>query len=494
MTTAADERTKAVEKELDAEYAGVGWWGSVFRAPRRRRWYRIVPAEEINGEQRSDLVAWQTRPRRRDLVPVVPGERGEQRQIGGHWYQVVSYETDAGRGLADALDDPEPADRVAAVAAALRAYPGWREAIGAGLVPMPADIVLTGDRGPLLLPLPPWGAPALDQLTGDPERIAHLTPEAAAGRPALARDPGLYALAVAAHRCFGNLPDTVPERLLQRAACAAVFTDEERLPPWMRRVEPVRAVRDRLRDLTGPGAAYLGVEESGGLADALDAARGAMDPVTAVRSLRTAGSPRMAVGLAHSALIDRPSYELLLLAAEIAREDLREPLEALSLLERAVQADAGRPEAYAAQLSIIGRLWPVLEGSLARAADDSFTQRLNDTARTAFQRLPKEQRREYAHEMAQCLIGQGAFAEANVHTHTWLHDDGTLMWWRFDLMLDYAETFLLLGRRDAAAQVAEQVRAGLRRVRENRGMAPGEIHEHGMRLAAFDRRLLEGGA
>ncbi|MDX2543292.1 hypothetical protein ACOT81_43625 [Streptomyces sp. WI04-05B] len=496
MTTAVDEQTRAVEEELDAEYAGVGWWGSLYRAPRRRRWFRLIPNEEISGEQRSELVAWQTRPRRRELVPVVRGEGGEQRQFGGRWFQVVSYETDARRGLADALDSADPALRVAAVAAVLRAYPGWREAVGPGLVALPADIVLATDRGPLLLPLPPWGAPSLEQLAGAPTRIAHLTPEAARGLAPRDRDPGLHALAVAARTCFENLPDGDTDRLLQRAACAAVFTDgqrEGRLPSWMRRVEPVRGVRERLRDLTGPRASRWSDTEAERLADALDEARRAMDPVAAVEALHKAGSPRLAVGLAHAALVDRPSYDLLILAARIARQDLKEPLEALSLLERAVQADPGRSEAYAAQLSIIGGLWPVVQGGLAQATDGSFAQRLNDTARAAFQRLPAEQQRDHAHEMAGCLIGQGAYAEANVHVHTWLHDSAnTLMWWRLDLMLDYAETFLRLGRRADARQVLDQVKAGLRRLRENGQMNASEIHEHGMRLAELERRLLEG--
>lgn len=175
MTTAVGDRTEVVEEELDAEYAGVGWWGSLYRAPRRRRWYRLIPVEEISGEQRSELLAWQTRPRRQDLVPVVPGERGDQRQFAGRWFQVVCYETDAGRSLADAVADREPAHRLASVAAALHALPGWRESIGPGLVPLPADIVLVGDR-PLLLPLPAWGPPSLGEVFDEPERIAHLTP------------------------------------------------------------------------------------------------------------------------------------------------------------------------------------------------------------------------------------------------------------------------------------------------------------------------------
>ncbi|MEU9111258.1 hypothetical protein AB0D04_05500, partial [Streptomyces sp. NPDC048483] len=355
MTTAVGDPTRVIEEELQAEYAGVGWWGSLYRAPRRRRWYRLIPVEEVSGEQRAELVAWQTRPRRPDLVPVVREERGEQRQFGDRWFQIVSYETDAGRSLADALTEREPAHRVASVAAALRAFPGWREGIGPGFVPLPADIVLAGHR-PLLLPLPAWGPPSLGEIFAAPERMAHLTPEAARGLPHGGRDPGVYALGVAALRCFETPPDGDPERLLQRSACAGVFgrqRRDSRLPSWMRRVKPVQTALEELANLTGLRAAGLGDADPRLLADALDAARHAMDPVTAVRSLRAAGEPRRAVGLAHAALVDRPGYALLLLAAEIAHQDLKEPLEALSLLERAVQADPERTEACAAQLSII---------------------------------------------------------------------------------------------------------------------------------------------
>ncbi|MFD9821082.1 hypothetical protein, partial [Streptomyces violascens] len=134
MTTAVGDRTRVIEEELGAEYAGAGWWGSLYRAPRRRRWYRLIPVEEVSGEQRAELLAWQTRPRRPDLVPVVREERGEQRQFADRWFQIVSYETDAGRSLSDALAEHEPAYRIASVAAALRTFPGWREAIGAGPV------------------------------------------------------------------------------------------------------------------------------------------------------------------------------------------------------------------------------------------------------------------------------------------------------------------------------------------------------------------------
>lgn len=501
MTTAVDDPRRVVEDELDAEYAGVGWWGSLYRAPGRRRWYRLIPVEEVSGEQRAELLAWQTRPRRPDLVPVVREEHGEQRQFGDRWFQIVSYETDADRSVDDALEDPEPAYRLACVAAALRAFPGWRDGIGPGVVALPADVVLAPGHRPLLLPLPAWGPPSLGELFAAPQRLAHLTPEAARGLPSGGRDPGLHALAVAALRCFESLPDGDPERLLQRTACAEVFggrRGDGRLPVWMRWVRQVRAAREELGVFTGrPGGAGPGEPEPGRLADVIDTARHSMDPVTTVRALREAGEPHRALGLAHAALVDRPGYDLLLLAAGIARQNLGEPLEALSLLERAVLADPERAEAYEEQLSIIGglstagRIRPPGAGpGDAQGADESFAERLKATATAAFERLPPGRRRDHAHEMASCLIGLDDLTAANGFVHEWLHDGPTLMWWRFDLMIDYAETFLGLGRPDAAGQISEQVRAGLKKVRENGQMARDEIHRHGMRLADFDLRLL----
>ncbi|TLQ42086.1 hypothetical protein [Streptomyces marianii] len=525
MTTAVDDPRRVVENELGAEYAGAGWWGSLYRAPGRRRWYRLIPVEEVSGEQRAELLAWQTRPRRPDLVPVLREDRGEQRQFGDRWFQIVSYETDADRSLGDALDDPEPAYRLACVAATLRAFPGWRDGIGPGLVALPADVVLAGHR-PLLLPLPVWGPPSLGELFVAPERLAHLTPEAARGLPPGGRDPGVYALAVAALRCFESLPYGDSERLMQRAACSGVFggqRGEGRLPVWMRRVRQVRAARDELAGFTGLRAAGTGAAEPGRsadvrgtaregagglarprgagaddaepgwLADVLDAARHSMDPVTTVRALREAGEPHRALGLAHAALVDRPGYDLLLLAADIARQDLREPLEALSLLERAALADPERVEAYEKQLSVVGGLSSAGRLRLSGAADDSihsFAGRLRATATAAFDRLPPGRRVDHAHEMASCLIGLGELTAANAFVHEWLHDGQTLMWWRFDLMIDYAETFLGLGHLDAAGQISEQVRAGLKKVRENGQMARDEIHRHGVRLADFDLTLL----
>lgn len=489
MTTRVAEAVQLVADGLDAEYAGPGMWGTIYRAPRRRRWYRVIPGRELGADRWSQLDDLRNRPRRRDLVPLLK-EGPDQRQFGDRWYYVVCYEIDAGRSLADEIGGPDPAGRITAVAQALRALPGWWTATGTGLNPMPADIVIADGRS-LLLPLPSWGLPSIGEIFAEPERIAYLAPELVRGAAATARAGSVFAFAAMALRCFTGLGEGDAGRLLHRAACAALVSDTpdgSRLPFWMRRVEPVKTAYEMLLDLTGRDPATREETDPLDVAALLDRTRDAMDPLTAIRLLHDAGQPRQAVDLAHVALLDDPSYDVLVLAAKIAGDDLRAPLEALSLLERAVQAEADRSEAYLEQISVIsaGR------AGLLRGMADSFAQRLDETIRMAFDRLPPRTRRDHAHEMAGYLMGRGAAAEANDFVHTWLHDEaGTLMWWRLDLMLDYAETFLMLGRLDPARQLVGTVKQGIGRLREQGQMPWRQIHEHGMRLARFEVLIQE---
>lgn len=477
-----------IAQELDAEYVGVGRRGTIYRAPARRRCYRLIPRAELSADHRDELKRWQHKGSAPGLAPVVPAD-GDQQRLGGRWYQVVCYETGARRSLADAIADPDPAARVDAVVAALRALPGWWESPGPGMVPMPADILLTDD-GPELLPLPCWGAPSFTELLSGPERVLHLAPDLARGQLAVGREEDLFSLAAAALRCFGTSQDAGAERLLHRAACAVAPSGERldgRLPVWMRRVGPIRAVLDDLCELT---TARRGVDVHW-LADRLQRARDAMDPVAAVQALRDAGEPHQALSLARAVLVDDPHYDVLVLAARIAYLDTAEPLEALTLLDRAVEADPDRVEAYAEQMSVIaiGELWTMVLSMLSDAIDDSFTRRLDTTVQTAFHQLPHALRGKHAPAMASHLIRQGLFREANAFAHKWLHDGNTLAWWRFDLMIAYATTFWLLDMRAEAEEVGDVIRQGLRRVRDNRSMETEAIDLYELLLIGLEEEM-----
>ncbi|MER5268833.1 hypothetical protein ABTZ99_42750 [Actinosynnema sp. NPDC002837] len=113
MTAPGDEPVRLIEQELDAEYAGVGRRGTLYRAPARRRCYRLITPTEIGADHRDELKRWQHLGSRAGLAPVVPADAaGDQQRLGGRWYQVVCYETSGGRSLADAIADPDPARRV----------------------------------------------------------------------------------------------------------------------------------------------------------------------------------------------------------------------------------------------------------------------------------------------------------------------------------------------------------------------------------------------
>lgn len=492
MTVPGDEPVQLIAQELDAEYIGVGRRGTLYRAPARQRCYRLVPRAELSADHRDELTRWQHRQAGAGLAPVVPTDTaGDQQRLGGRWYQVVCYETRASRSLADAIADPDPARRVDAVITALRALPGWWESLGPGMVPMPADIMFT-DSGPELLPLPCWGAPSFTELLSGPERVLHLAPDVARGQTAVGREEDLFALAVAALRSFGTSPDADAERLLHRAACAVAPSGERldgRLPVWMRRVGPIRAVLDDLCELTT--APRRGDVDVTWLADRLQHARDAMDPVAAVQALRNAGEPDQALLLARAVLVDDPHYDVLVLAATIAYQDTAAPLEALTLLDRAVEADPERVEAYAEQMSVIavGELWAIVQSLLSDAIDDSFTRRLDATVHTAFHRLPHALRSKHSPAMASHLIRQGKFSEANAFVHKWLHDGTTLTWWRFDLVLAYASTFWMLDRRDDALEVGKVMRQGLNRVRDNGSMETAVIDLYELLLTQLEEEM-----
>ena len=148
-----------------------------------------------------------------------------------------------------------------------------------------------------------------------------------------------------------------------------------------------------------------------------------------------------------------------------------QPLEAWDLLERAVRMQQGRREAYMTQFALVGRFRHDLARLLSDAVDPSFAERMDATVGTAFDHLPPdgaEGKGAKAHDLVVYLLERGQAENANQAAYAWLNMSGRLESWRFDLMIDYARSFMLLGQLDQADAVAATVRQGLERVRANR--------------------------
>jgi hypothetical protein len=474
---------------------GSGMWGEIHSRPDRRRCYRLVPTDELMAKHRVQLDHLRERARWPGVAPLLENEEGDVVEWEGHFYDVVTYELELDATLAQVVAGPRPQQRLATVATALRALPGWWGRVE-GMIPAGADIVFSRGR-PYLLELPVWGVPTVGTLLRTPERIPYLAPEIVRGVAGPDRAADVYALTVTALRCFLEAPTAEPERLLHWAAAGRPEDGPSRLPHWMRQVGPVTETLAYLRGVLAAGHAERLAIGPAEIADRLDHCRENMDPLVAVRRLREDGNPEHALHLAHTILLTDPSYELLVLAAELSYKDLHspQPLEAWDLLERAVRMQQGRREAYMTQFALVGRFLHDLARRLSDAVDPSFAERMDATVRTAFDHLPpdgSEGKGAKAHNLAGYLLERGKAEEANRAAYDWLNKNGRLEWWRFDLMIDYARSFMLLGLIDEAEQVAETVRQGLRRVRANQSMSDAEISDHGHQLnkLRYDLRRL----
>jgi hypothetical protein len=483
--------------EAEPVPAGGGIWGEIHSLPDRRRCYRLVPTDELIAKQRVQLDRLRERARWPGVAPLLENEEGDVAEREGHFYDVITYELEMDATLGQVVAGPRPEQRLAAVATVLRALPGWWGRVE-GMIPVGADIVFSRGR-PYLLELPAWGVPAVGTLLRSPERIPYLASEIVRGVAGPDKAADVYALTVTALRCFLEPPAAEPERLLHWAAAGRPEDGPSRLPHWMRQVGVVTDTLTYLRGVLAAGQDERLAIEPAEIADRLDRCRESMDPLVAVRRLREDGNPERALHLAHTILLTDPSYELLVLAAELSYKDLHspQPLEAWDLLERAVRMQQGRREAYMTQFALVSRFRQDLARRLSDAVDPSFAERMDATVRTAFNHLPPdgaEGKGAKAHDLAVYLLGRGKAADANEAAYAWLTRTGRLEWWRFDLMIDYARSFMLLDELDKADAVAGQVRKGLQQVRANQSMSDTEISVHGRRLNNLQhdlRRLRE---
>jgi hypothetical protein len=471
---------------------GGGMWGEIQSLPDRRRCYRLVPTDELIAEQRIRLDHLRERARWPGVAPILKNEKGDVVEWEGHFYDVVTYELELDATLAQVVAGPRPEQRLAAVVTVLRALPGWWGRVE-GMIPTDADIVFSRGR-PYLLELPVWGVPAVATLLRAPERAAYLAPEIMRGVTEPDRAADVYALTVTALRCFLEPPAAEPERLLHWAAAGRPEDGPSRLPHWMQQVGAVTETLAYLRGVLTARHDERLVIDPADIAGQLDRCRESMNPLVAVQRLREGGNPERALHLAHTILLTDPSYELLVRAAELSYKDLHspQPVEAWDLLERAVRMQPGRREAYMTQFALIGRFRRDLAGRLPDAVDPSFADRMDATVRKAFDHLPPdgaEGKGVKAHDLIVYLLERGKAEDANQTAHAWLTRNGRVEWWRFDLMIDYARSFMLLGRLDDADAIADKVRLGLQRVRANQSMNDAEIGVYGHRLNSLRHDL-----
>jgi tetratricopeptide (TPR) repeat protein len=450
--------------------AGPSFWGSVHRSQENADLYRLVPVARIPLEGRSEVRRWVGSRARPAIAPIA-----EAHQLVGGWF-AIRYGLQAERTLAELPAGTSPSDRLDFAVRVLDAFPGWIEALGGGLLPMPADIAVTATGATYLLPMPYRWAPAPGAVLEEPARGWHLAPELVRGRPAgPAEAPDRYALGATLLRLFASPLLDDPAELLLRAATATAFEPRylaSDLPTWLQGLPAAERLRTGIGELVKADAEARCRSEPGRIADALLAWRPWTVPDEAVRRLEAEGKPGEAWVLLLEALEAGSDYELLLTGGRLAAKDPRRHAAAVQLLERAIERDPDRPEAYRLQLELLA----------AGAGDVDVEARLLRD----FAWLPAYRKDALEVAVARRLLRLGRFHRAATFIYQRLFRGDDYLWWKLEANLCYAEA--LLGLPDRQGEVRRQldrVDRGLDKVEAGGTMSPTAIQAN----RAWARRL-----
>jgi hypothetical protein len=467
--------------------------GSVYRSRVRPFFYRLWPIAETPLDLRHEMAEWVRQPRRAGLAPVL-----EAVQDYGEGVFFLRYEAGPQRSLAEALGDPDPGVRLAHVARVMGALPTWWKTLGQGLLPMPADILLSHDGAPSLLPMPNRLLPTADAVFGEPVRGLYLAPEIVRGlQGSPSESSDLYALGVVLLGCFYEIPAARAEESLWRTANGTVFDSTRlvaKLPFWLEGLMATHKAIGACRHLVEWSAEARSRTNPADLSRDLLQWSQRMEAVRAVTDLRVSGHPREALSLLKDILLEHDSFDLLLLAGRIAAEDLGHQLEAVDFFEKAMEREPGRPEPYQEQLRAImplvtdgipGELLVLLGGQgTAVAKLDALLER-------DFRRLPAERQAEHEEGMALYLLSRGQFQDAVRFIHPRLFQGSTWAWWKLGMNLSFAEALTGQGRLGEAAEHLQQMKGKFQKARENRTIPEEEIHRHGRHLAEIEADILK---
>jgi hypothetical protein len=468
---------------------GPSFYGWTYRSASGPVCYRLLAIDTVQAQQRHEINNWIGKPPAPGLARIT--KAWQPHTDLGYFY--VRYELEGIEcTMTEVLASPDASLRLDFATRALRALPVWWQQLPRDhpLLPMPADIVYTSNGSPHLLSLPYWQLPGVEAIFAEPVRGLYLAPELVCARRSITWESvDRYALGVTLLQCFYHLPavDDV-EALLPRAANGTIFTPRKmrsKLPFWHERVEAAKQAMAIARRLV---ALNPGTREAVNL-DILEQCSRRMDPLAAVAE-KAIDRPDEAFLLVQDILLNQESYELLMMASELAWRRLNRPLEALDLYERAINLEAARPEAYDAQLQVI-----VAAGKLARlsqlvANNPAVGAQLDAKMWRDFQSLPPDLQLAREHEVADYLLWRQQYDAAAHFIYPRLFDNGTYVWWKFAMNLAYAEALMSQGKLTEAREQLSAVRRGLSQVISNQTFDAGEIHQHGQALVELEAKLM----
>ena len=495
----------------EATLVGASQWGCVYRSVSGPNFYRVLRFDETGLEQIHQARTWIGKPARPQVASIVEVDQSVGSDPGFYY---IKYSLDGRDTLIEALRDDDAATRLGAGAKVCEALPTWWLNLGSPVLLTPADVVLSGETGAVILPSPfrpPLDAKAIQR---HPERARYLSAERMRGAEQVNPDgEDVFALGGVLLECFYRPVTLEPAEAMTRAASRSLRERdslEGLLPAWMERLDSVQEARQAAWGLIerriGPGAPV----DLRDLAARLRHCSRRLQPLELVKELHSRQRLAEALVVANEILRDgddrTQGYEVMVEAAAIASQ-LGHGLESLEWLERAIAARPAQQTAYALQLEQIGRLEqsgpvnfagttgldePVAPHDESRAAEVSG--KLDHVVRRDFDHLPQdltlEGRMHFEGIMCRYLLNRGRWAEVRKLIEPRLWEGQTFLFWRFSQRLDDVEALIGLGAIADARSQLDNIEQALRHVEQNRSVSASDIDASRRRLHGLRVRLV----
>jgi tetratricopeptide (TPR) repeat protein len=217
------------------------------------------------------------------------------------------------------------------------------------------------------------------------------------------------------------------------------------------------------------------------LASRLDTYRVQLTPEAVINSLKYNGKYQEAFSTIQDILLDNTTYDLLLLAGSIAKENLKKTLEGIDYFERAISRDPEKINAYEMQLlTILETIHEIGEKSV----QELIKYKLRD-----FDKLPPEKQKTYEVKTARWLITQKAYKEALKFIYPRLFEGDKFLWWNFDMNIAYTEILIKLNKLNDAQKNLNEIKKCLQKVKSNKSIEPEEIKKAETQIKLFEKYI-----
>lgn len=497
LTTPSIEITLPGRPTDTAVEVGVSSWGRIYKSCNGAACYRVVATKNASLKMRSaarDMIALSRRP---GIAPVLDAAQDEQ---APEWF-VLRYEIDADHFLSDSLRELSREQRLREFTTVFGWRNYWRGQFPESFLPTPSDIAFQAGH-PFVLPFPASCEPDIDAIQEEPSRCLYLPPQYVQNRDVLEWMPtgDLHAFGAMLFQCLCELPafDELEPLLLDVATGTAFDLDaiEAKLPYWMKRVSATSEILklvDRLVSTDFRVRAAVDPEQANA---ALVSWLEDLNPLTAIRNLRKSGQPKDAYALFQDILLESVDYELLLVGADIAANDLGQYGDATDLLERAIAHSPEKSQAYLIQFLTLAKALdvPVFLEVCNRTSLGSKVAAMIDRD---FKRVESPHEQALEPVMIKCLIQLKQFEACAHFIYPRLFADNEFCWGKFERRLQYTQALLGAGKVlkkngdsqgasawfGSAAEQLASIRSDLHRAHQLGSFPPEEIHTHGQTMS-----------